>query len=47
MDNRRHKNVCLLLESSITELFYYIDYIPRFPEQEPLIAKIVHFNSIS
>lgn len=46
MDNSKHKKVCLLLESSITELFYYNDYIPQFPEQEPLIAKIVHFNSI-
>lgn len=46
MDNNKHKNVCLLLESSITKLFYCNDYIPQFPEQEPLIAKIVHFNSI-
>lgn len=43
MDNSKDKNVCLLLESSIPELFYCNDYIPQFPEQESLIAKIVHF----
>lgn len=45
-DNIRYKTDCLSLGSSTTELFYYINCIPQFPEQQLLITKVAHFNSI-